>query len=289
MDSSLFLVLGGLVCLSLAASPPARADDHGPDEPPLHGATDQIEAFKRAAGADWQTAFEDPGTGNWRAHWFLDGQTATVETGQQGMTFTAGPTFGDHADHAVLWTRESFAGDLRVDFDFTRVDHATRAVNILYILATGSGQGPYARDIARWSDQRQVPYMRTYFQNMNLLHISYAAFGNEDTGPKPDYIRARRYLATEKLAGTELEPDVYTDTGLFDPGVPHHITVIKRGDDLWMMIRNPDQRYLAHWPTDAFPPVTEGRVGLRQMFTRAARYANFTIATLESDGVPARP
>ena len=37
--------------------------------------------------------------------------------------------------------------------------------------------------------------MRNYYDHMNLLHISYAAFENTNTEEGNDYIRARRYLS----------------------------------------------------------------------------------------------
>jgi hypothetical protein len=73
------------------------------------------------------------------------------------------------------------------------------------------------------SDLRKVPAMATYFNHMNLYHISYAAFP-PDGG---QYIRARRYMPEtgKGLDGTALEPDYYPKT-LFRAGrgarlVPH--------------------------------------------------------------------
>ena len=76
-----------------------------------------------------------------------------------------------------------------------------------------------------------------------------------------------------------MEPD-YLETGLFKQGVPHTITVIKHGDDLFMSIGNPDRQFLCHWKTNTAPPILEGRIGLRHMWTRAARYRNFRISQL---------
>ena len=104
-------------------------------------------AFDALAAREWQTVVDDPCTDDWRTHWFLDGETATITNTSQGMDFFAGPNFGNDADHAVLWTRRSFAGDLRIDYEFTRLDNEHRCVNILYVQATGSGDGPYATDI----------------------------------------------------------------------------------------------------------------------------------------------
>ena len=126
----------------------------------------------------------------------------------------------------VLWTRESFEGDLKIEYDYTRLDSETRCVNILYIQATGSGEEPYAKDITEWSELRRVPAMRMYFNHMNTYHISYAAFpNNEDT---TQYIRGRRYMPNATgLEGSNLDPDYFPE-GLFEPRVPHKITVIKK-------------------------------------------------------------
>ena len=79
------------------------------------------------------------------------------------------------------------------------------------------------------------------------------------------------------LKGSDLEPD-YHPKGLFGPGVKHHITVIKKDHDLFMRVENDKQTYYCHMTNTKLPPVTEGRIGLRHMFTRAARYARITIS-----------
>jgi len=33
-----------------------------------------------------------------------------------------------------------------------------------------------------------------------------------------------------------------------------------------------------HWNNDTHPPITEGRIGLRQMWTKSALYANFRVS-----------
>ena len=145
----------------------------------------------------------------------------------------------------VLWTKQSFEGDLKIEYDYTRIDNETRCVNILYIQATGSGKGPYARDISQWNELRKVPAMATYFNHMHAYHISYAAFPNSGEN-RVSYIRARRYLPEGKgLKGTELAPD-YDPQGFFAQGVTHHITVIKKDRDLFHAGREPGA--VGHYP-----------------------------------------
>jgi len=229
---------------------------------------------------DWQEVFFDSGAVDWREHWSLDGLKAEVTNGVEGMNFRAGPVPREHASHAVLWTKESFTADLRIEYEYTRTDEATQYVNILYIQATGSGEKGFPTDISEWADQRTVPAMSVYWGNMNTYHISYAAYGREPVTDDYDYIRARRYRPDllPKKNGPIFEPDIYERTGLFAPGVPHRITVIKQGNELFMMIRNPDKEYLCHWVNTDQPLVTEGRIGLRHMYTRSARYRDFRVS-----------
>ena len=119
--------------------------------------------------------------------------------------------------------------------------------------------------------------MREYFGHMFTYHVSYAAFTNDDS-TDPGYIRARRYVAGD-LQGTEIEPD-YDPSGLFAPGVPHRMSLIKSGDHIYFRIENDDRDLLCHWHNTKFPSIHDGRVGLRHMFTRGARYRNIQISTL---------
>ncbi|MGB0371545.1 MAG: DUF1961 family protein [Opitutales bacterium] len=236
-------------------------------------------AFHALNQLDWQTVFADSGTEDWREHWFLDGEYATITHDERGMSFCAGPKALDDAHHAVLWTQEDFSGDVKIEYEYTRLDSEIRMVTILYIQATGLGTPGFESDIKTWAHKRKVPKMSTYFRNMNLYHISYAAFGMKNVDPDNDYIRARRYTG-QGLRGTELKNE-YTHTGLFEPGVPHQITVIKRDREIFMYVENEETELLCHFINENFDPITEGRIGLRHMYTRSARYKNFKISTLE--------
>jgi hypothetical protein len=235
-------------------------------------------AFERASAATWRKVFSDACTGDWKEKWFLDGKVGTVTTGTSGMTLSAGPEFKNDAHHMVLWTKESFAGDLKIEYDYTRLDNETRCVTILYIQATGSGEAPYVKDITKWNELRRVPAMRMYYDHMNAYHISYAV-GSNSGKDRTSYIRGRRYMPNKTgLKGTALKPDYYPE-GLFATGLKHHITVIKKDRDLFMRIENPDQVYYCHMANPDLPIITEGRIGLRHMFTRSACYKNLRIST----------
>jgi hypothetical protein len=56
--------------------------------------------------------------------------------------------------------------------------------------------------------------------------------------------------------------------------------VIKRGTDLFMRISNDRQVYCCKMSNTALPTVTEGRIGLRHMYTRSACYKNFRVSAL---------
>lgn len=80
------------------------------------------------------------------------------------------------------------------------------------------------------------------------------------------------------LKGTAMTPDYRFDS-LFATGVKHHITVLNCDRDLHLRIENPDGVRYCHLHNGKLPVVTEGRIGLRHMFTRSARYRNFRVST----------
>jgi len=242
-------------------------------------------AFEEALAGDWKVAFSDDCTGDYRDNWFLDGEIAAVRSGEDGMRLTAGPQFRNDAHHMVLWTKEEFAGDLKIEFDYTRTDFEFNCVNIIYIQTTGMGKGPYLEDISQWRGLRKVPAMAMYHDYMNTYHISFAAYPDE-TDPTKDYVRARRYVPKgddvadglgKGLESTDLEPD-YFNTGLFAPGVPHHFCIIKKGQELSMKVSNPEKTMFFHWKNTTAPGIEHGRIGLRHMWGRSATYKDFTVS-----------
>lgn len=281
MTDTLAVGLKGRVMLSAVASLLAAVASSPAKEPsPERNHMDAQNAFEAQLAQEWQPVWTDPGTGDWKTHWFLDGEFARVENTPAGMHFAAGPEEWNHAHHAVLWTRESFSGDLRIEYDYTRTDDRNQWVNILYIQATGTGDAPYVKDIEQWSEMRREPWMHHYFKHMQLLHVSYAAYGKEPTTYDDDYVRARRYPVMEDAefgSSTDIPPDAFK-TGLFKRDVTFHVTVIKQGDALYMQFKNADVSRLFAWNTSSFPPVSEGRIGLRHMWMRSARYANFSVS-----------
>ena len=268
----MFYLKSSLVAATALALTGCSSFMNSPDSP------DKI-AFEKADAEKWKTVVSDCGAApaKWRDNWFLDGKIASVENRNKGMQMTSGPQFRNGAHHMVLWSKKVFSGDVRIDFEYTRLDFENRCVNIIYIQAAGSGKGPYKEDIIEWNKLRKVPAMNMYFNHMNTYHISFAAFKNTDKDDG-DYIRARRYMPEKKgLRGTNLSPD-YSDTGLFKPGELTKITIIKRGNDIYMRLIGKSKTMYCHWHNDKFPPIKSGRIGLRQMFTRSSRFNNITIS-----------
>ncbi len=272
------LVILPMGCAQVVSAQPLSTSP----EPKVKAEIASVEAqFQKLNNGNWHQELLDHGDKNWREHWLTDGLVGTIENTPQGMHVKAGPEAENHAHHFVVWSKQSFTGDIKVEFEYTRTDNAVRYVTILYLLATGEGTPGFDKDIMNWATYRQEPYMRHYFNNIDTYHISYAAYGITNEDAEKDYIRARRYmpLLNKGLKGTALEGDSF-GTGLFKTGVPHKITVIKKGHELWMKVVNNTQSKVLKWDTTSHPDITEGRIGLRHMYTRSALYRNFSVSTL---------
>ncbi len=225
----------------------------------------------------WSLALSEAGKENWNKQWFLEGEKATVRNSEKGMIFSAGNKANDHANHAVLWSKEKFAGDIKVEYDYTRLDSNmdVTAVNIIYIQASGFGSENSPEDIWESTHLRKVPWMKSYFLNMNTLHISYAC-----TGPKrSNYISARQYPAKDvkSFQKKTLVPPVYEKIDLFKPGETWHITVIKEANNLTFIAEREGNRHVFKWDVKSLPTIREGRVGFRHMWTRSGCYQNIKI------------
>jgi hypothetical protein len=231
----------------------------------------------QACEDDWEIVFSDPGVGDWQENWFVEGLKANVEYDEGSLVFSSGSVPKEQASHAVLWTKQSFRGDIRIEYDYTRLESMTEAasVNILYIQATGLGTGASPTDILLSTRQREVPWMKSYFLNMNALHISYAT-----TGPKrANYVAARRYPAKDQesfMQGTMIQ-SIYEDVDLFRAGETYHITALKKGNRLMFTAEREGKTHTFEWDTSAFPAVTEGRIGFRHMWARSSRYQNIRV------------
>ncbi|XCF05424.1 DUF1961 family protein [Tamlana crocina] len=225
---------------------------------------------------DWKLTFQDDCTKDWSKQWTLDGLIATVENTEEGMHFKAGPEAENDAHHAVLWTKDSYSGDIKIEFDYIKTDDANKYVNILYIQATGDEEGVYEKDIDKWKHLREIPKMKLYFENMNAFHISFSAFGNKGDGLH--YVRARRYPKPDDKPFNSIvvEPS-YDMQGLFEKGKTYHITAIKTSKKLSFKMEHEGKEQYFEWDITKVAPISEGRIGLRHMYTRSAIYKNFKV------------
>jgi hypothetical protein len=227
----------------------------------------------------WNETLSDNGKDNWQDKWFLDGKHATVTNDCNGMQFSAGN--GDtNEHHAVLWTKESFTGDVRVEFEYIRLDDQTKDASMIYVQATGVGVDPYQRDISTWSNLRQEPWMRYYFRNMNLVHISFASYDKSGR----DYVRLRQYPVPK---GGKFNPDTEIKPAIFDflefkKQVPYNITIVKRDNQYFFRVRGDGKVRTVGWKLDPKREINEGRVGIRHMRKRSAVYKNIKIFGLSS-------
>ncbi len=231
------------------------------------------------ASTKWNLQLSDDCTKNWQNNWFKDGLISTVEQDEKGMNLIAGPENRNDAHHTVLWTKQSFKGDIKLEYNYTRTDSQIINVNILYIQAQGIGTEGFEKDITKWNKYREVPAMSKYYYKMNALHISYAAFNMVNDSAEADYVRVRKYPAEEgKFGDTEIPPS-YDKTGLFLPGVTYKITVIKTNSKLFFNVEGGNEKKLFSWDLKDGQSPEEGRIGLRHMFTRSARYSDFKVFT----------
>ncbi len=242
-------------------------------------ATEELSAFDKVNNSkDWSLKLDDPCTGDWQDNWMLDGLIATVENSAEGMNFKAGEEYGNDAHHAVLWTKESFEGDIKIEYNYTRTEEQTVNVNILYIQAQGIGTGEYDKDISKWNHLRETPHMWIYYKYMNPLHISYAAFPMVNEDPEDDYLRVRKYPIDEHISFDQMEVEpTFFNIGLFKPFITYKVTVIKSDNTLFMNVEGDDREECYEWDLTGKVPAVEGRVGLRHMYTRAARYSDFKV------------
>ena len=99
-----------------------------------------------------------------------------------------------------------------------------------------------------------------------------------------EYIRARRYFPEngKGLADTDLKPE-YLSPMLFQPNKKYHLTVIKYNDILLMRVKYENHIRYFFFSTENFPPVNDGRIGLRQMSTRKSLYGNFKVYTADNE------
>lgn len=263
------------------------------------GSTERLPAYLSTHSDPEKLLFHDPMTGNWKDHWFLDGQKGTLTNTEEGLIYAAGSYMYPDMDnrtreqrqemsknHTVLWTNQEFEGDIIISYECTRLDTSPFGVNILYVQAQGTGRDHSDKDIYQWRDEREIPAMGIYYTRMNLLHISYNVGGFE----APSYIRARRYPKNESVGlrwgMTQLEPDYDDEGAKMLPGKKYIVEVEKTDETLIFRTFDGASKKLLKectWDTTKVHELMEpkvihqGRIGLRQMSTKKNVYKNFRV------------
>ncbi|PCJ62868.1 MAG: hypothetical protein COA79_01710 [Planctomycetota bacterium] len=247
----------------------------------MSDSSDLKNKFDALDSYNWNLSLHDfKGNDQWQDNWVLDGKKCELTNSSDGLKFISGPEAGDNAHHGVLWTKETYSGDMKVTFEFTRLDTINRYVNILYFHANGIGEGEYKKNIHEWADLREVPLMATYFEKMDLLHISFAAFGNSNDDAD-DYIRVRRYPVREDRSFDQIEVDgTIHNTNLFLPNVKSLVCFIKTKTALAMKISIDGVDFYHHWDISTVEETESGAFGIRQMWQKESIYKNIKIYTL---------
>jgi hypothetical protein len=229
--------------------------------------------------------FEDSMMSNWQEKWFLDGLEAIVEHKNQGLYFAGGTITKDddpeqyHAHHAVLWTHQIFDGDIRIQYEMTRVDSSNYGNTLLYIQAQGIGTEPYVKDINQWNQLREIPNMSVYFEKMDLISVSFR-----------ENIRCKRYPWKDSNG------EWYPKRGLIEPmldyegmipGKRYSVEVEKRTSAITLRLFDAETKKLVTQNTwnlnqvaPELEPVQKGRIGLRHMSTKRFIYRNFRVEQL---------
>jgi hypothetical protein len=233
--------------------------------------------------------FEDPMTKDWQNNWFLDGQRAVLEHRDRGLAFITSASKVDKrvdraafdAQHAVLWTKQEFVGDIRISYTFTKLPGCSWQ-KLIYVQARGIGTEPYVEDIYAWRDLREVAKMDKYFNYMNLIALSLR-----------DEIRCKRYPWSDVERDLKLESEFLPrgENKGMEIGRELNVVVEKRRESISLRIRDIEtgEHVVNHtWDlTDETVLenreskfVETGRIGLRHMGGHKVVYKNFKVEKL---------
>jgi len=236
-----------------------------------------------------QVLFEDPMNHDWRDNWFVDGEKAVLEHRDGGLAFitTASEVdkrvdrAGFDAQHAVLWTRREFEGDIRITYSYTKLPGCSWQ-KLIYVQARGIGEAPHVKDIHAWRDLRQVASMDKYFKYMDLIALSLR-----------DEIRCKRYPWMDVERDVKLENEFLPraeNKGL-EIGRKYDVLVEKRKKSIMLRITDvetgehvvdhawnlTDEQVLENRDTRF---VEKGRIGIRQMGGHKINFRNFRVERL---------
>jgi hypothetical protein len=239
--------------------------------------------------SDATVLFEDPMTANWQENWFLDGERADLDHRDGGLAFLTSASKVDKrvdraafdAQHAVLWTRQEFEGDIRISYRYTRLPDCSWQ-KLIYVQAQGIGEEPYVKDIYAWRDRRDVAVMSEYFKHMDLIALSLRS-----------EVRCKRYPWVD-MEGNALESEFMPRAE--NKGLPEghelHVLVEKRKESIRLRIKDVEtgQYAVDHtWDLtdenvlkDRAPKFVEkGRIGIRLMGGHKILMRDFKVERLQ--------
>ena len=236
--------------------------------------------FRLLENQNWKKAYAEKEGQKSEKNWYIDGEKGSMKKDGNKIILEAGPDIESEDDHIVMWSKKSFKGDIMIDYEFTKLDSLERFVNIIYIQATGNNALESPKDISKWKEKRKTPLMSHYYNNMNLTHLSYAAFENKPDIRNTEYIRARRYMpdAGNGLKGTEF-PEEYLCPLLFETGIKHKLTIIKQDGNILFRVKTENRTAYYKFTGDSLPDYEEGAIGFRQMHGRNSSYENIVVYT----------
>ncbi len=245
----------------------------------VNAESSQEQDFVKSQEGDWRLVIDEPMSNFNSTDWVFDGLEGHLYVTEQGLRVTSGPEVYVDAHHTVLWNKQLLHENVMLEYDYTRLDESKAgSVNIIYLLAQGSGISPYEKDIMQWNHLRTVPAMRVYFDNMCTYHISYAVTRCPDEEIQKDYIRGRLYNPTagKGLKGTDLVPE-YEDVCLFKKDITYKILVLLRDNRMYMQVEGDNKKRLFYFDINPETRLKQGYLGFRQMWGRSALYANLKV------------
>ncbi len=229
--------------------------------------------------ARWIPALVDGGTDRWADRWLLSGDPdrgITVTNGPEGMTLRAGDGTDPRKDHAVLWTRAIFSGDVRIEYDYVVLDRYPTPIgeggycSAVLIHSRVASSAPLPADIGNWSSEQRNSDTSGPALNAVIdgLQLNYAFVGD----PRGNPFRLRSnpgYRLVGESAGVPV----------FEVGTEYHLVIEKVATTVSIAANPPTGLSVSH--SFASPEIGQhlyGRIGLRNMNHREARYRNIRIS-----------
>jgi hypothetical protein len=219
---------------------------------------------------------------DWRAGWALHKDSelgAGVDQLANGIVLRAADyAYDDRAVYArssvALWSRHAWAGDFRVEFDFTRLDDVARTTGngigaMLYFHVVGAGDPHHPAELARWpsTQAREEAYVR----HGRGFRVTWSNFNTEH--PRNSHeMRLRTFAFTTRYPERigEDSPSRFT----FARGRTYRMAFERRGPRFAASVDG--EAFV--WEDPAIARFGEGCFGLRHQPGRVARYENLAIA-----------